>query len=291
MISKEQEEKILKETKILVDLFLETNASDIELSTKTGISSSTVGRRLTNKENIIKVYPLNGIELYEKIMANRQNNLQKGKVIGGQASILNNMPIENKPISNIPKLKLELLYADEKKQMQLMKHIALTFRAKPPLLAYLFGIDEEVIIKQLFNNENTFNALNYLINNDYADQEVVKIKIIVYYRDLLNALKNKDKNEINNLISKVSDYKANEIIRKREEGSRISDDDLETIINYQLKYSLSQIEIGKIFGINANHYSMRVQKFLETNNELKEPYEALTNYNAYMHRSNYGKNR
>ena len=39
MVSKVQNEKILEETKMLVNLFLETNESDIELSKRTGISS------------------------------------------------------------------------------------------------------------------------------------------------------------------------------------------------------------------------------------------------------------
>ena len=71
------DEKMIKETRQLVNLFLRTNKSDIELSRMTGISSSTVGRRLTNEFGILKAFPERGAEIYELIKENRQKNLQR----------------------------------------------------------------------------------------------------------------------------------------------------------------------------------------------------------------------
>ena len=118
----DKQKEIMEETVMLVNLFLETNESDILLGERTGISSSTVGRRLTNRDTILKCFPDNGERLYEIIKEKRKNNLQRGKIIGSQASKLNNLEFMN----DTPKLRLDVLYRDERKQTWLLSQLALT---------------------------------------------------------------------------------------------------------------------------------------------------------------------
>ena len=286
MISKEQEVKIIEDIKRLVPLFLETKASDVALSMKTGISSSTVGRRLTNKEYILKAYPENGEELYNEIMTIRQENLQKAKIIGSQTSILNNSVLENgKFVGSTPKLRLDIFYSSYEKQMSLLKHIALTFKAKPELISELFGIKLEEII-----GENT-KSNYYLLNMNYADQDEAREKIVNFYRDLLNAFQSKNKEMVSYLVREVSDYKATQIFKNRKPGDTLKDEDIETIIKYQLKYALSKTFVCELFNIHKGNYISRVRSYLENHQELKEQYEDLIEYYSSLYWSKNGQRR
>jgi len=133
------EQRMINETRIIVEKFLETNASDKTLEQLTGYPASTIGRRLNNKERIMRAFPENGEELYNLIIAKRQENLQKGKIIGSQKAMLN-YGTENQKIAP---LLLSILAKSEKIQYQILKNIALTFRAQLPLLSELFQIDED----------------------------------------------------------------------------------------------------------------------------------------------------
>ena len=294
MKSREQEEKILKETKLLVELFLETGLSDIELSKQTGISSSTVGRRLTNAFNIKKIYPDNGDELYEQIMFKRQENLHNGKVLGGQISVIRNTPLKDrngKFKGSFSKLRLDFFYQNKEKQMKLLKHMALTFRAKPPLLSELFGFTEEEIINYLYESTPNSLSIKYLIENDFSDQMDAKDKIIAFYCDLLDAAKGFDVERVNELIKRVFDFHAHEVIIKRKNNELLNSDDFGEIVKYQLKYALKQKDVCSIFGLEPNYFRTRLSKYLAENEELKERYNALTDFNSIYFWENYGKKR
>ena len=266
MVSSEQEAKMLEETRLLVDLFLKTQESDIALEKRTGISSSTVGRRLTNKKRIINVYGSDiGTSLYEQIMEIRKNNLQKGKKIGGQKSMLNNVYVkdENGKFSGSTKLRLDVIYDGELLQQHFLFHLALTFRAKPKTLADLFQLDEKKLLEDLIGvSLGGYNSLLYLLYHDNTDQDLVKQNIISYYRDLLNAISKKDNEEKARLINLVSDEKASLVKKSLEEGktniSNLTDDEIEILFRYQIKYVLSVTEVANTFGIDAKIYEMRI---------------------------------
>ena len=130
VVSEKQQEYILAETRYLVEYFLNTNKSDIEISKATGISSSTVGRRLTNKQRIVEAFPEDGLGKYNKVMERRKANLARAKIIGGQTSRLNNSIIngKSKDFSGTTKLSLDILYPNEEQQWEFLMHIALCFR-------------------------------------------------------------------------------------------------------------------------------------------------------------------
>ena len=266
MVSREQEAKMLEETKLLVDLFLKTQESDIDLEKRTGISSSTVGRRLTNKKRIIQVYGYKiGEEIYNQVMGIRKNNLQKGKKIGGQKSMLNNVYVkdENGKFSGSTKLRVDVIYDDELLQKHFLFHLALTFKAKPKTIADLFQIDEKKLLEDLIGvSMGGYNSLLNLIYHDNSDQELVKQNIISYYRELLYAISKKDNEEKIRLINMVSDEKASLVKKSLEDGTvntaSLTDEDVEVLFRYQIKYALSVTEVANTFGLDAKIYEMRI---------------------------------
>jgi len=303
MVSKEQEEKILEETKLLVETFLKTRESDIDLGKRCGISSSTVGRRLTNKDRIVALYGQNGDEIYKKVMAIRNENLQRGKMIGSQTSMLNH--VKEGEMINSPKLLLGVFFASPEKQQQFLFHLALTTRAKPQLLEELFGIDQNEIV-ELFEKTvgpSAYGAIKYYLEIDDYDQELAKSKILTLYRDMLLANKNNDKKEKVRIIKEVTDDKAAKFRKKwqdyvdnktevnRKSCKLISDEEIEVVLRYQLKYALTDYIVAEQFYINRPNYRLRVQQLLENNMELYRRYEQLADRNNYDNRKEFGFNR
>lgn len=285
MVSREQEAKMLEETKLLVDLFLKTQESDIDLEKRTGISSSTVGRRLTNKKRIIQVYGYKiGEEIYNQVMGIRKNNLQKGKKIGGQKSMLNNVYVkdENGKFSGSTKLRVDIIYDDELLQKHFLFHLALTFKAKPKTIADLFQIDEKKLLEDLIGvSMGGYNSLLNLIYHDNSDQELVKQNIISYYRELLYAISKKDNEEKIRLINMVSDEKASLVKKALEDGTvntaSLTDEEVEVLFRYQIKYALSVTEVANTFGLDAKIYEMRISS-LKALEEEKNTLDSISDY-------------
>ena len=206
MRSIEQEEKIIEETKLLLKLFLETNASDISLSNITGISSSTVGRRLSNKANFISIFGDEGKKIYEEVKRRRQENLKKGKALGGQTTLLNHVYIKNEDgkFQGSTRLRLDLVYPDIASQYKFLAHATMHFNLSLNTLGELFNINEEDLINNLIKyNLKYAEILNNILYSKEND-DIGRAFFLNYYRDLLNALKKKDKGELQNLIIMIT---------------------------------------------------------------------------------------
>lgn len=277
MVNNEQTEKIIHETVFLVKLFLKTNCSDVDLSKLTKISSSTVGRRLTNKEWIMKAFPDNGEELYEEIAKKRQQNIEKGKIMGSQISLLNkNFNRDN--INSVPALRFDVLFKNPQSSLIFIYHMALTFKTELSTLADLLQIPERDLERQMTEAKPGSSYYFYNLKQYYFDQEEAKIRFVRYYQELLEALKNGQKEMLYELLMAVTDNKAESIIKNRQSGEIIGDKDLMIILIYQLKYFISTKSTCQIFGINIHNYRERVKRLLEQNPELYRQYDFLISY-------------
>ena len=163
MVSKEQEEQIIKETRQIVKVFLLTKASDVELAKKFNISSSTIGRRLTNEARILKAFPDNGEKVYDVVKRLRKANSAAGKILGAETSKMMHGSDDVKQ-----KLNLSALAREEGKQYGMLRHIILTFRPKLSLVSELFQIDE----KELYDN-----LIKYCSQNKDVFDYVLKLKV------------------------------------------------------------------------------------------------------------------
>lgn len=262
-------EKVLEETKLLVELFLKHNYSDKELSKITNISAATVGRRLTNEKNIKSLYK-DDQELYKKIKMQRQENLKKGKVLGSQTTFLNHADNDKNNVSHVH---LELL-CSKKEENNLIIHLALTFRLHLDTLSSLLDIKESVLERRLLNacNSKTKKALENLFYFDKTKQENNVVKFLDYYKELLNAIIKKDNMTKSKLLNKVSDayileFKKNYII-----GSKLKRKEVVVLLNYQIKYILTDEEIVKMFKIDLNDYRNKVENILQSNEDIMKLY-------------------
>ena len=272
----ENESKRIEETKLLVNLFLESFSNDEVLSQMTGISKSTVGRRLIDKDYICKAFPINGEELYELIREKRQENKHSGNVLGGQTTLLNHAYTmdESGKLAGNTKLRLDCLYKHPLSQYKFLLHAALTFRLHLDTLSSLFQIDEQVLSEELYKvAKGAYESLNYLFLHDGKDQLKARDNFLIYYRQLLNAIREKDEVEKKRLLEVISDAKVIEFKKNHKLNGRLSDDDILTLVNYQLKYALYGDTIEYTFDISRKTYQKRVNELLENYPEIKREYE------------------
>lgn len=257
-------DKLKEETIFLVNLFLQTNKSDQQLSLLTNLSRSTIGRRLTNEKVIKECFPDNP-EIYDLIRNKRQENLKKAKILGGQSSLLNNNH-----------LKLDILYSDEEKQYKFLAQLALTYRTKLDLLSDLFQIDEEILLNNLLKyNSNLSNSLNYLFNRESYIEDIAKYNTVLFYKNLVNALLKKDNNYFNKVINEISDKDIQEFLNKPKDI--LNNKDILMLLKYQLKYSLSNKTMSNIFNIDELIYTNLLKNILNHNIELNNRYNELIN--------------
>lgn len=281
VVSKEQHAKMIEETITLVDLFLKTNLSDIELSKITGISSSTVGRRLSNKSIIEEAYPEKGTKIFEEIAFLRQENKKQGKIIGGQISLMQRQKYNRENISDVPQLRFNIFFKNPDAEMLFIFHMALTFKTELPTLADLLQIPEKDLERQMTEVKPDSAYYFYNMANYRFDQEEAKIRFVRYYQELLIELKRGKKEMLHELLMAVTDNKAESIIKNRQPGTIINDNDLMSILIYQLKYFISCEETSRIFGIKFRNYQDRINQLLELNPELNRQYDFLMSYYDY----------
>jgi len=279
MVSNEKEEKIIREIQMLVKIFLITRLSDIELANKTGLSSSTVGRRLTDKERILKAFPDKGEKVYTTIQKLRKLNLAKGKMLGAETSKMNYGTDEVKQNLNI-----NVFGVTQEKQMNVLKHMILTFRPKLSLLSELFQIEENQLYELIMlYAKDSSESIKYIFEFEYTDQNVAREKIISFYQDLVNAKNSKDKNEISSVWAQIDDSRYERFKNNRQPLSRLCDEDIELVVSYQLKKCCAQEEACKTLGISFSQYKIRLKEIICPGHPLYNQYEQLAAYKNFKY--------
>lgn len=174
-----------EETRFLVHLFLNTNLQDKELEAVTGISSSTIGRRLNPAgltsanpfENYMIAFGDDWQFIYDRVVKQRQENLRKAKERGGHVSKLNNVFVQNEKgfFQGAIKLRLDLFANNLNLQYKILANIANYFHLNPITLANLFDMEEVEVMDIL-------NTLNGIVNF-FDNQERAILEFKSFYLD------------------------------------------------------------------------------------------------------------
>lgn len=250
---------LVRQTKRLVDLYLNTEDNFIIIGNKVGMSPSSIIPRLNSKKIILEAFPENGEEIWAKVQAKLNTKVAK----------------KDKSMINMA------YFAKDKKMQNLwLLHLALTFSLKPASLGELVGLSDNDITNILLNlqGNKTYSTIAKLIYWNYIDQDLAKNNLIKFYNEYLEALRKKDLEKAHELLSKVTDRKAMNIIATRKPQDPLSEDDILTILNYQLKYYLTGTEVCNIFNINRSNYSKRVLPLIAKDPLLTQRYEDLLAY-------------
>lgn len=258
------------EQKILISSL--SDGSDLGLEKVTGISSSTVGRRLTNKEWITYTFPTNGEEIYNIVVEQRKKNGEIAKKNGWQNSLIGNVysqGIDGK-FNGVNGLKLNLFCKDLNSEYELLFKMALTFRLKLDMLTTLFVYSEKEILSRLETYKYK-NAIEYLFYFDDYNEEVARANFVLFYKRLLKA---KNEETMNRILSELNDLDTESVLI----SDGLQDEEMEIILNYQIKYALSNNEIIKLFNIDRETYNKRLIEFFGTHPNYMFEYKKLADY-------------
>lgn len=282
---KKIDSKKVEQLKVLHKLFLKTKASDAELekmvkklyeksknsllltSNNTPISRSSIGRILTNIDLYYEAFPDNSMEEFEKIQEIRANNLKEAKRKGGITSFATYSYGRGADghFTGKSTFKLDIVAKDEKEQFAFLKHIALYFHLNHESLAELFNYknmnSEELKDYILKKSNSSYYSFKYLFNECNFDQELAKQNFIIYYDEMINAIRNKDIKERNNLIRKISDYKIIELKKSYKRGHILTEEELIIFQEYMEKYHLSENDALNVVGITMKTYNKSLDNF------------------------------
>ena len=304
---KDNIQKRLNQTVLLCTEFLLTNLSDKDLANKTGMSSSTIGRRLTDENYITLSYPgvkqklLNaglkneeipesGKDLFNTIAKKRQENLLKGKSSGGKTTIIKYAfkKEEAGKFGRSEQVDIGNISNNVSMQYKFIGLIALHFRLHLNTLSDIFRISEDEIlnnVKSVFSEFSQEKAFNYLFTMDTTDQILAREEFNKFYSLYVYA------NSYNNIdlkkeyIRELNDAKAKDLKKRRKCGDPLTNEDIEIIIRFQLKYALTTKDISYIFDIDRSNYNKRLNNFLVLNPHLKREYENLIAYNSALYKN------
>jgi len=179
------------------------------------------------------------------------------------------------------KIRLDIFYKTEEKQYVFLRRLALTFRAKLPLLAELLQIPEERLYEGIGRyNPDYIRALSYLFNFDVTDQELAKANLLAYYHELLQATIKHDRDTQVLLINKISDVEIKSVVLKSKSGKRLTNDEYLIVLNYQLKNAVPSRIITEMLGVDKNTYINHVRLLMEEDDSLRFRYERLADFNV-----------
>ena len=177
---------------------------------------------------------------------------------------------------------IEALFPDGEKRRQFLSLASLTFGVRLDTLEEVLGIDKQTLMNELINkNEKYENSMYYLFFHSSKSQNVAKERFVDFLNRLITAAKEKDKEKINLIMSEISDkdakkFKENHIFEKE-----YNDEEVRTLIVYQIKYGLSNKNLSTIFNVGFTNYGKKVKQYFinhPEDTELKSEYEFLSDY-------------
>ena len=187
--------------------------------------------------------------------------------------------MENKSV----KLRIDKFYKSEEQQYIFLRRLALTFRARLPLLSELFQIGENELFDKLrMYNHRVEDSLKYLYYFDISDQEEAKRNIIAFYQELLTAVLKKDRDVQKFLIGRIADSRIKGLIKEKHLDRNLSEEEILIILEYQLKYALDHNNVAGMLGISSENYRRRVLAAIAKDEDLKARYERLMDYNQHL---------
>lgn len=257
--------------KKVVYLIIQERKTDFEIMKLLNIPYQTIINMVYDKNSINNIYNDNGhtYELLQKI--HNENNI---------IQITNNIDKYG-----ILAYHNNYLDCDDNQKITFLISLALTYRLNINSLVILTGEVDKVLFNRIASFVSNKHNLKYALDNvlflDNNTQEESLKEALQYLENLEQVYMNHDMNKYRELRSFVGDRNIriikDKIREKTMQNSKYELDlfDIENIIKFQFKYSLSNASICNKFGIPANEYDNYVRKYLEFNQELVHQYGVI----------------
>ncbi|MBE6140414.1 MAG: hypothetical protein E7172_02635 [Firmicutes bacterium] len=182
-------------------------------------------------------------------------------------------------VQNKTKVRLFVIkyFKDEKKRLNFIGSVALTFGLRLESLSEIFGYNPDDLNQKLLLEDN-YEYLHFLFNHGYRNQSLAVADFYDFFNRLMLAYSTGSKEEIKKVMLELSDYKIIDYINNHPKGKSVSEDVVVDILKFQLKYGLHPTYLADYLKIQKSWYSRRVKNLPDKYHELKAGYEYLNDF-------------
>lgn len=170
------------------------------------------------------------------------------------------------------------MFPTKSKRMVFLAKCSLTFGLRLDALSELLKMDKDELLKEIIlYNQALRESLFLVFRHGMKLQDQAKNEFIEYFNQLCTFSVNKDMEKVKELLGVIND-KDVIALRGKKRKEKLSDEDVLTILKFQLKYMLDTTTIGKIFEIDRKSYARRVRNLDEKYTNLISDFDYLSDF-------------
>ena len=185
---------------------------------------------------------------------------------------------------------IEILFPNKEKRREFLSLSSLTFKVRLDVLEEVLGIDKQILLNELTDNNQKYEkSMKYLFFHSPKNQRVAKERFVDFLNRLVNAAKENNKEKISEIMSEIYDKKAKIFKDNHVLNQDYNDEEIRTLVVYQLKYGLNNKALARIFNVGFTNYGKKVKQYFinhPEDGELKSEYEFLGDYNNKKYMEN-----
>ena len=179
------------------------------------------------------------------------------------------------------------MFPTRQKRIKFLTNCILTFGLRLETLSHLLGKDVEILAKEIESGNQLYTYISNVFKHGMKHQQEAVMEFESFFERLKVASLTKDKNKITIVLEEISDKEAKKIAKRDLSKLQIlTDEEILTILKYQIKYMLSAMQIETIFHIENSNYARRVRKLQEKYPKLVSDFDYLSDFYYMNSRKN-----
>lgn len=183
---------------------------------------------------------------------------------------------------------LTQLFPDKNKRGNFLVKVILTFGIRVGALSKVLNVDSAELNQEVSSCGTSYaTSLTLVLEKGMKNQEVASAEVQNYFNSLLWAAKKKNVEEIKKNMEVISDKDALELLNKIKKGHYIAwkDEEIITMLKYQIKYMFTSMDIERIFHIENTNYARKVRALPSEYSSLISDFDYLSDlfYRSYSH--------
>ena len=183
---------------------------------------------------------------------------------------------------------LYLMFPTKEKRNMFLSQCILTFGLHLDAICMLTGFDEKILYDELVNRALKYHeSVQKVFKNGMKRQDIAINDFLDFYNRLCKAYENKNREELLSILHELSDKKAIYLAKRPEPRKILRDEEILTILKYQIKYMLGVTQTAQYFKIDRATYATRVRKLGDEYANLISDFDYLSDfyYNSNNHNS------
>lgn len=177
------------------------------------------------------------------------------------------------------KNRLNKMFHRKDRQINFLTNCALTYGLRVETIADFFGDNPTDLLRDFQSGNSLYNNLSNVFKHGMKPQQEAVAEFENFFERLTKASINKDKEKITEILEEISDKKALKIAnRDKTKQLTLTDDEILTILKFQIKYMISTHQIERIFGISKSNYKKRVKRLQTEHEKLVSDFEYIADF-------------